>query len=200
MEGEESVFTSIDEGENLKLKTFNLKECCPVMMLKNLGDKLVNSLRGMITTIFTNIITVHFNNYIVVDLKRETFTVYSSLDNKIVASRQEFQLCLAFAITFHKSQGLTLDHVEVDVGSVFPAGQLRVEVGRTKEKQGLRILGFNPKSVMRHDESLYKFYSENSNKVYENQLFCCKKNVEVPTNDNALILQNRKEFLMIYQF
>lgn len=158
----------------------------------------MNSLRGMIATIFTNIITVHFNNYIVVDLKRETFTVYSSLDNKIVASRQQFSLRLAFTITFHKSQGLTLDHVEVDVGSILPAGQLRVEVGRTKEKQGLRILGFNPKSVMRHDESLYKFYSEN--KVYENQLFCCKKNFEVPTNDNALILQNRKEFLMIYQF
>lgn len=34
MEGEVSVFISIDEGENLKLKTFNLKECCPVMMLK----------------------------------------------------------------------------------------------------------------------------------------------------------------------
>lgn len=94
----------------------------PCYDAKKIGDKLVNSLRGMIAKIFTNIITVHFNNYIVVDLKRETFTVYSSLDNKIVFSRQQFSLRLAFAITFHTSQGLTLDHVEVDVGSILPAG------------------------------------------------------------------------------
>ncbi|XP_071166174.1 uncharacterized protein [Mytilus edulis] len=191
MEGEVSVFTSIDEGENSKLKNIqapkhlHLKESCPVMLLKNLSDKLVNGLRGNVTAVSTKFITVHFNNDIVVDLKRETFTVYSSLDSKIVASRQQFPLCLAFAITIHKSQGLTLDRVEVDASYIFAAGQLGVAVGRAKEKKGLRILGFNSKSVMRHDESLYKFYSENSITVYEKQLSCCKKDFEVPLNDIA---------------
>ncbi|CAG2207257.1 PIF1 [Mytilus edulis] len=161
-------------------------EGCPVMFLKNLSDKLVNGLRGNVTAVSTKIITVHFNNDIEVDLKRETFTVYSSLDNKIVASRQQFPLCLAFAITIHKSQGLTLDRVEVDASYIFAAGQLGVAVGRAKEKKGLRILGFNSKSVMRHDESLYKFYSESSITVYEKQLSCCKKDFEVSLNNIAL--------------
>ncbi|XP_052106004.1 ATP-dependent DNA helicase PIF2-like [Mytilus californianus] len=47
-----------------------------------------------------------------IQIKQETFTVFSYIDSKVIASRRQFHSYLAFTITIHKAQGLTLDRVE----------------------------------------------------------------------------------------
>jgi hypothetical protein len=66
--------------------------------------------------------------------EREIFTVYSSVDSKVVASRHLIPLALAYGATIHKAQGLTLDRVEVDCSSIFKPGLLGVAIGRARKK------------------------------------------------------------------
>ncbi|XP_071138761.1 GTPase IMAP family member 9-like [Mytilus edulis] len=58
------------------------------------------------------------------------FTVYSSIENKVVASRLQIPLVLSYGATIHKAQRLTLDRVEVDSSNIVKAEQLSVAVGR----------------------------------------------------------------------
>ncbi len=69
-------------------------------------------------------------------------------DGKIKASISQLPLRLAWAITVHKSQGMSLDQVEVDLSSAFTLGQGYVALSRVRLSSGLSIIGFNEKSLM----------------------------------------------------
>lgn len=103
------------------------------MLIKNLSDSLVNGLQGVVVDLKPNAVTVKFLN-ITTEVKREIFTVYSSVDSKVVASRHLIPLALAYGATIHKAQGLTLDRVEVDCSSIFKPGMLVVAIGRARKK------------------------------------------------------------------
>lgn len=191
MDGKVHVFKAVDDGDLTKLenipapKSLHLKIGCPVMLLKNLSSKLVNGLRGTVSyinneneTVGVNFISLNSENFSA-ELKKETFTLYSALDNKVVASRRQYPLCLAFSITIHKAQGLTLQRVEVDASCIFSPGQFGVAIGRATAKKGLRIIGFHPACVLKHDQSLYDYYNNvDSNVNFDDCLGCCKYNID----------------------
>ncbi|XP_063406721.1 uncharacterized protein LOC134690660 [Mytilus trossulus] len=183
--GDYTVYNSIDEGQISKLekspvtKQLHLKIGCPVMLLKNLNKKLVNGLRGSVSSLSDKCVTVNFTGLngeiLTADLKAETFLVFSCNENRVIASRQQIPICLAYSITIHKAQGLTLQRVEVDASNIFAPGQLGVAIGRATEKKGLRVIGFKRSSVLRHEDSLYKFYDTSNNNEFDNSgnLTCC---------------------------
>lgn len=73
--------------------------------------------------------------------------------------RRQLPLDLAWALTVHKSQGMTLDRVEVDLQTAFADGQAYTALSRVKRLDGLRLRQFG-KSSVRSCWRVEQFYRE----------------------------------------
>lgn len=68
-------------------------------------------------------------------------------DDKPIASITQVPLRLAWAITVHKSQGMSLSAAEIDLSRAFVAGLGYVALSRVTSFDGMRLLGFNAKAL-----------------------------------------------------
>lgn len=71
--------------------------------------------------------------------------------------RYAIPLKLAWALSIHKSQGMTLDYVRVDLKGVFAQGQIYVALSRASHENGLELRNFNPQRLRAHPKAL-EFY------------------------------------------
>lgn len=71
---------------------------------------------------------------------------------KVLARVVQVPLRLAWAVTVHKSQGMTLDSAAVDLSQAFEYGQGYVALSRVRELSGLYLLGYNERALMVHPD------------------------------------------------
>ena len=186
LQGEECVYKATDLGD-IKLlrkchapKVLKLKIGAPVTLLQNLDVSigLVNGLVGKVIELKTNGPKVEFNSK-AYDISIQKFIVYSGHNLQLTAERQQYPLKLAFALTVHRSIGLTIPFLEVDCFSFFQAGQMGVAVGRAVNKRGLRIINYSPESAnLKHPPEVYEFYRSWHNITPVEDMSCC----QVPVN------------------
>jgi len=140
-------------------KTISLKIGARVMLLINLDFEkgLINGSCGVVKQISPENITVKFDNGETAKISKHDFQFYNN--DELIAVRKQFPLRLAYGITIHKSQGMSLDKLVVDCSRIFEKGQAYVALSRIKTLSGLHIRNFDPQKVM-VDEKVAKFYEE----------------------------------------
>ena len=163
--GQEKTYTMINDGfsalvEGLKKsclapEQLKLKLGAAVMFVKNdATGRYVNGTRGVV---------VGFNDEegwpIVKTYSHKTMIVlpeeWKYEDNGIVrATITQIPLRLAWAITIHKSQGMTLDAAEIDLGDAFEPGMGYVALSRVRSLTGLKLMNLNEMALKVHPKVL----------------------------------------------
>lgn len=77
-------------------------------------------------------------------------------DGEVEAWIRQLPLRLAWAITVHKSQGMSLDSAIIDLSNSFEYGQGYVALSRVRSLSGLFLEGFNEKALQMHPEIVEK--------------------------------------------
>lgn len=160
-----------------------LKVGAQVMFIKNdlsFEKKFFNGKMGIIQSLSEREIWVHFpdeNKSIEVEKyewQNIRYTVNENtkeIEEEVLGTFVHYPIKLAWAITVHKSQGLTFDKAALDVSQVFLPGQAYVALSRLRSLNGLILLSPLQMNGISNDQDVMN-YSENkaSTEFLENTL------------------------------
>ncbi len=146
-EFEGTIVGEFSESSLPTLKRLILKENAQVMFVKNdMEKRWYNGSLGMIDSFDDSGIYVRLEDESIHLVSKEKWEnlryKYDEKNNRIIAeeigSFHQFPLRLAWAVTVHKSQGLTFDKVVIDFsGGAFAGGQLYVALSRCRSLEGM---------------------------------------------------------------
>jgi nucleoside-triphosphatase THEP1 len=83
--------------------------------------------------------------------------VTNEIEEEILGSYTQYPIKLAWAITIHKSQGLTFEKAVIDIGRAFAPGQVYVALSRLKSLKGLVLMSAIQESAITIDEKITAF-------------------------------------------
>lgn len=160
---ETKIYKALDEPQGLSdfidkqspvPASITLKVGAQVMLMKNLNISkgLVNGARGVILKFDKDDLPIVKFNSLIHKVQREKFV--SKTASGAVLTRIQIPLNLAWAFSIHKSQGLTLDCVEMSLAKVFEAGHAYVALSRVKSLDSVRVVDFNSKQVWANKDVL----------------------------------------------
>ena len=160
------IFDAATKGNKVAVESLTTSCLAPVKLELKLGaeimtvindqqQRFVNGSRGVVIGFHedTNApqIKLHGDNR-VITLERYTWVMGEA--DKIIAELAQYPLRLAWAITIHKSQGMSLDEAEVDLGRSFEPGMGYVALSRVRSLDGLILRGINDLALQVHPEIL----------------------------------------------
>lgn len=139
----------------LAMERLALKPGALVMAIKNSQDrKYVNGSLGVVTGFEkgTDYPIVEFRSGKTVTMKPDSWELRDG--DKKRAGLSQIPLRLAWAITVHKSQGMTLDAARIDLRKAFVEGMGYVALSRVKRLESLSLLGINRMALKVSPEAL----------------------------------------------
>eukprot|EP01039_Chlorochromonas_danica_P001244 gene1245-1356_t len=179
------LFVAVDEGRDPYMNQLRqgtkaaqqivLRIGAQVMLLKNLSpaEGLVNGARGTVlgferangrSAFYPYLPVVKFQVMIGKESREEVRVIsHESWEvkqgDRVLASRIQIPLILAWALSIHKAQGMTIPFLEVSMKGIFECGQAYVALSRATSLQGLTLRDFNQQAVRAHPK-VKAFYSQ----------------------------------------
>ncbi len=172
--------------------SLQLKEGAQVMFVKNDSSpekRFFNGKIGAVKELGEDKITVSFAGEDDLVLAKETWRniryTYqkesNSIDEEQLGSFTQYPVRLAWAITIHKSQGLTFEKAIIDAGSSFAAGQVYVALSRCTSLNGMVLLSRIAPAGIATDERVVVFSAREAG---ENEL-------------QQLLLEDQQEYMAL---
>ena len=189
---EEHTFEMEEKGKTNLVET--LKNTClaPEILNLKIGTKVIfvrndinkeyqnGTLGEVVDFDFTGLPIVETFNKKRITVDRESWQTTND-DGKVLAEISQIPLRYAWAITIHKSQGMTLDAAEIDLAKAFGSGMGYVALSRVRKFENIKLLGIHGdalkinKDVVRQDKlfreksdrasaALDKYYEDNEMK------------------------------------
>jgi ATP-dependent exoDNAse (exonuclease V) alpha subunit len=145
-----------------------LKMGAQVMFVRNdsAGGRFFNGMLATVCELSEESIKVRvIDNNLILDVPKEQwenkkYSVSAStrdLDEEVVGTFSQYPIKLAWAVTVHKSQGLTFDRAVIDVGQAFASGQVYVALSRLRTLEGLILKTRIEPSVISNDAVVVNF-------------------------------------------
>lgn len=140
--GKEKLVEMLKKG-CLASETLIIKEGAVVMFVKN------NKMKGYVNGTLGKVIDFNEDGYPIVETLSGQEIVASPTswrveeNDLILAEINQVPLRLAWAITVHKSQGMSLDAAEIDLSKSFDYGMGYVALSRVRSLDGIKLLGIN---------------------------------------------------------
>ena len=134
-----------------------------VMVTRNIDfdNQIVNGTRGVVVDLNEQFVTIKLTNgtcytitYFHVKPERNDDHLTKNLDFKYLP------LTLSWAMSIHKSQGATIDWLEIDLGeSIFACGQAYVAISRARNSKSVKITNFSKRSI-KVSKAVVEFYEK----------------------------------------
>lgn len=168
---EAKLFGEFKENQFPNEQFLELKVGAQVMFIRNdiTGEKkYFNGKLGEISSLDENEVKVILDgSEREITVKREVWEQkkYSldtdkNIKEEVLGSFEQFPIKLAWAVTIHKSQGLTFDKVIIDAGKSFTAGQVYVALSRCRTLEGIVLKSKITPEVIFKDNRILKFQGE----------------------------------------
>lgn len=153
--GKDSMIEGLKRG-CLSPELLELKQGAAVMFTKNSPQgKFVNGTLGIVSG-------WDASGMPVVELKNGSKIMTEPMEwqleeqGKVKASIAQIPLRLAYAMTVHKSQGMSMDAAIIDLSKAFEYGQGYVALSRVRQLSGVYLTGLNARALEVHPEILEK--------------------------------------------
>jgi ATP-dependent exoDNAse (exonuclease V) alpha subunit len=165
---EAKLFGDFKENQFPNEQFLELKVGAQVMFIRNdiTGEKkYFNGKLGEISALDDNEIKVVLNgSEREITVKREVWEqkkyfldTEKNIKEEVLGSFEQFPIKLAWAVTIHKSQGLTFDNVIIDAGKSFTAGQVYVALSRCRTLEGIVLKSKITPEVIFKDNRILQF-------------------------------------------
>jgi len=163
--GKRYVYQMVTKGSKAKLEQLakgllvppelELKLGAEVMFVaNNFAEGFVNGSRGQVVDFKNDQPVVRLLNGRALTVEPHSWSL--SEDGRVRAEVSQLPLRLAWAITIHKSQGMSLDAAEIDLRRAFTPGMGYVALSRVRSLSGLYLQGLNAMAMKMHPQ-IYEF-------------------------------------------
>lgn len=159
---------------SIATEVLKMKKGAEVMCIKNNFEMgYVNGSRGKIVDfeLDTRYPVVELYSGQRVTLKPESWSIEE--EGRIKASIKQIPLRLAWAITIHKSQGMSLDNAEIDLGKTFTYGMGYVALSRVRTLEGIILKSLDKKALL-VDPRVLEMDRELKNQSAQNKILFTK--------------------------
>ena len=151
--------TSCDKEKEGDKFTIELTLNAQIIVIRNINveDSLVNGTRGIIKHLGEDFVIIN-------DVKGNIHKIkyFTDTFNNVISSKSSYiihmPIRICYALSIHKSQGMTIDALELDLGSnIFTCGQSYTALSRAKKLSSIKIIDID-KDSFRTNIDVKKFY------------------------------------------